>query len=443
MKIYLYTSLNSKIKILLFGIMMMCMFIVFNSCSNAEHKHSHEKEGSNVKGKSYTCPMHPEIREKKPGSCPICKMDLIEVEEPQTVNTKETELTLEQLIHSGNSVFVSSAKTIKPERKSMEYEISAPGYINYDTRLYHTIYARASGRIEKMYVKYAFQNINKGDKLFDIYSEELVNVQRDLIFLLSQNYTLEELKKTASLIEGTRERLHNLGLSKDEIDKLERSKKPYNVVSVYSPYEGHIHEMQKGNMISNDGMSNTSIVQNPRLALKEGMYVEKGMNVFNVVYPHTVWAFLNIYQEHFTKIQSGQKVEILLNDRKDTLIKGKIDFIEPIYIQNTKSLNAIVYLENFNHRLKVGQLITAKIKTENPEGLWVPKSSVINLGKRSIVWVQKSNGIFAPREIIQGSVVNSMIEVQSGLAETDEIVVNAAFIADSESFIKQKLNENE
>ncbi len=35
------------------------------------------------KQQTYTCPMHPEVRSDKPGSCPKCGMDLVLEENKQ------------------------------------------------------------------------------------------------------------------------------------------------------------------------------------------------------------------------------------------------------------------------------------------------------------------------------------------------------------------------
>ena len=50
---------------------------------NCEHEHGHEghnHEGHNH-GASYTCPMHPEVKQEGPGRCPKCGMDLVKDEE--------------------------------------------------------------------------------------------------------------------------------------------------------------------------------------------------------------------------------------------------------------------------------------------------------------------------------------------------------------------------
>lgn len=48
-----------------------------------------------MSGMSYTCPMHPEVKQEAPGRCPLCGMALVsETEESHEVKTDESYLPL-------------------------------------------------------------------------------------------------------------------------------------------------------------------------------------------------------------------------------------------------------------------------------------------------------------------------------------------------------------
>jgi len=51
------------------------------SCSHSSHSGHHQKNPQKPADELYTCPMHPEIVQKGPGTCPICGMSL----EPKTI----------------------------------------------------------------------------------------------------------------------------------------------------------------------------------------------------------------------------------------------------------------------------------------------------------------------------------------------------------------------
>ncbi|PIQ21513.1 MAG: hypothetical protein COW65_08690, partial [Cytophagales bacterium CG18_big_fil_WC_8_21_14_2_50_42_9] len=50
------------------------------ACTNMD-KHEHHDAGTATTGTTYTCPMHPQIIESEPGSCPVCGMNLVPVQE--------------------------------------------------------------------------------------------------------------------------------------------------------------------------------------------------------------------------------------------------------------------------------------------------------------------------------------------------------------------------
>ncbi|MBA4198954.1 MAG: copper transporter, partial [Chitinophaga sp.] len=142
--------------------------------------------------------MHPEIIKDKPGKCPICGMDLVK---KGTDSKKVNEIELESLLKPTNEFVVSSIPVTTIEQRREQIEIEALGNIAYDTRQVGSISARVSGRIEKLYVRYRYQKISKGQKILDIYSPELLTAQQNLLFLLKNDAT------NNTFIEAAKEKL--------------------------------------------------------------------------------------------------------------------------------------------------------------------------------------------------------------------------------------------
>ena len=185
------------------------LLLVLASCKGKE---SHSANG----GEQYTCTMHPQVVQDKPGLCPICGMDLVRKSRPG----KEVKITkeLSYLLKPTNVLVTSSIRTITPVQKAVEVKTEAKGVITHDTRKIATISARFGGRIEKLYVRYNLQPIQKGQKILEIYSPELVTVQRELIYLLQSD------AGNSQLIELSRRKLKLLGLSESQINQLVSTK---------------------------------------------------------------------------------------------------------------------------------------------------------------------------------------------------------------------------
>ena len=138
----------------------------------------------------YRCPMHHEIIRDKQGNCPICGMDLV----PFGGEEKAiTDVNLTTLLRPTNSYVLTSVPTTTIHQSEEQIEVSASGTMQYDTRAEGAISSRVSGRIDKLYLKYTFQDVSKGQKVMDIYSPELLTAQQNLLFLIKNDATTKAL----------------------------------------------------------------------------------------------------------------------------------------------------------------------------------------------------------------------------------------------------------
>jgi len=377
------------------------LILLIPSCSPNKHVHAEQ----------YTCPMHPTVVQDKPGTCPVCGMDLV----LKGKHGEEAKITdeLHYLLKPVNSTVISSIKTVVPVRKSMNIRANANGIIVYDTRALTTISSRFNGRIEKLFVKYNFQPIHKGQKLLEIYSPELLTAQRDLLYLL---------KSDKELIDGTKEKLRLLGVSVEQINQLVSRKEEINSFNVYSSAEGYI--------------SNTSenLTSQTELEVREGMYVSAGQTIFKVVNPKNVWAEFDMHSDDAVLVKVNDPLQIKFDESTEVL-DARINFVQPFYKNGQSFAKVRVYLSNSNGKYHVGQLITTSFNSTSQDSWWIPLSSRLSLGTKTIVFVKK-DGIFQPREITTGYQSDNWLEVLKGIDATDSIAYNAQFMIDSESFIK-------
>jgi Cu(I)/Ag(I) efflux system membrane fusion protein len=416
-----YTSIINKI---LFILIVTSAVILFAACKNkgkaTTAEHAHKKE-------LWTCPMHPEIIRDKPGTCPVCGMDLIKKEEDATVLTG---IKLDDLLQPTDRFVVSSIPVTTVRKKVVSMEMEAFGTITYDTRLINTIAARVSGRIEKLYVRYRYQHIHKGDHIMDIYSPELVTAEQELLFLVKND------PDNASLISAAKQKLILLGVSENQLQQVIQSQKPSLTIAVYSNYTGHIHEA--GNTMP--GMNNPAEKMDisrvtEELPVKEGMYVQKGQTIFQLFNTDKSWVLLDIFPEQQGMIKTGNMVRIVPETAPEKNFRAKIDFIEPFYREENKTLTARVYFDNSNIQIPIGSQVRATIFGNKTPANWLPKDAVLSLGFDKVTFIKTAGG-FKAHKIETGMIYKNMVQVLSGLNETDSVAANAQFLTDSESFIK-------
>lgn len=400
-------------------------------------------------GAYYTCPMHHQIHSDKPGKCPICGMTLVKVDQDSSQNIS-ADSSLKYLVQPVNEVVVGNYKVIAPERLSLHDTIKVYGHIGFDKSSVNTISTLVTGRVEKLYVKYANQQIHSGQPLMEIYSPQLLSVQRDLQQAIKDNNTV--------LITGLKQQLLNLGMSNAGVIKVADSGDIIPYVTIYSPYNGisanppsdlatttgnmqgtnNMNNMNnnRGNMNGNE--SKVAVLNSgyDLLNIREGMYVNTGQTVFTIQNIHQTWAILNVFNQDVWKIHTGDEVSLSADADTAKIIKGEISFIPPYRSNNEKTTAIRVYIPN---TWKIGTLIHGNIVSENNEsGFLAPATAVTHLGMHAIVWVQNADhpDVYEKRDVQTGEEINNQILIVSGINEGDKIVENAAYMVDSDSFIR-------
>ncbi len=409
-----------------------CLLSILILVGCGENNSKEKSAIHNSQSEIYWCPMHPEVQQNHPGKCEKCGgMELI---------LKISDEVLEHVLKPVNSSVLASVKTIKPVYKKMSLDVEADGTVDYDNRTQGSISSLYSGRIEKLYVRYNYQQVHKGQKVFEIYSPELVTAQENLIYILNNSADEE------TLIEAAKQKLKLLGFSDSMLNNLIKTKKAMMAVPVFSNYEGLVY-VEMGKQKSSSGMSsmgseNKNNNNNSQISVQEGQYVMMGETIFNLIDINHVAVILQIKQNDISKVNAGAKVKIRF-DNDTNVVKGKIDFIEPMFKDGKKSLSVRVYIENKKRNHKIGSLVRAKIKGDpehSGEVLWIPVSALMDLGKEKKVWVKKG-GTFIAKKVETGARAEGMIEISDGLTEESEIAIEAHYLIDSEGFIKT--NEGE
>lgn len=388
----------------------------------------HEIMGSHDQKEVYTCSMHPEIRKNKPGNCPICGMKLIKLE----THSQEVDTTLsENLLKPTDNFIVGKYQTITPLDTSINTELYLPGTVEYNPNSIVNIAARVSGRIEKMYVNYKFQKVNKGQKLFDIYSPELLTEQQNYIYLITND------AKNESLIAASKQKLMLYGITDAQLKSLNETKKTNPIISIYSPAYGIIQGTDKMTETVNSNSMQNAVSSTDVLKIKEGDYIQKGAVVFKLSNTDKVWAVFNVLQGYGSIIKLNQTVVITTEINDSEPVYAKIDFIETQLNQSENSLRVRVYLNNSKLKLPVGLRLQGTVRANPVKALWLPKQAMVSIGTKKMVFVKLENG-FKAREINTGITINNYIQILKGITKNDTVAANAQYLIDSESFIKTR-----
>ena len=368
----------------------------------------------------YTCTMHPSIKQKNPGKCPICAMDLVPIykegSSPQKdvrdnqVRTVNVSLYQQQLIGVQRD-------TVK--LRSVSKTIRTVGHVAYNETRVATINLKFSGWLEKLYVDYTGQFVKKGQPLFEIYSPALVSTQEEYLQTLKRGALTgltngKKVNAKNTLLKSTRDRLLLWGISEKQIRDIESAGTPKLRLIFNSPINGYVIEKN---------------------AL-EGRRAKAGTDLYTIADLSTVWVHADIYEYELPFIKVGQTSEIsLAYDSKVNYI-GKVDYIYPTLASRTRTAKIRLVFPNPELKLKPEMYANVKIKVDQGKQLTVPETAVLDTGMRQLVFVDLGNGRFEPREIKLGTKVNRYYVVLEGLVEGDIIVKSGNFLIDAEAHVQ-------
>ena len=406
--------LLSFIGISIIGIAIYIFILKPDNLSEMEHQNE-----------VYTCSMHPQIIRFEPGNCPICGMTLVKkITEDNSVKDN----SIDNLIRPTDNFIVGNYQTSTAIDSTLRSEINLPGIVGYDPNSSINIAARMSGRIERMYVNYKYQKINKGQKLFDLYSPELLTEQQNFIYLITNDI------ENPSIINMSKQKLLLYGMTQNQINELSNSKKVSPQISIYSPASGIIDGSGAMDDTTTSTMQSTSS-NTAILNVKEGNYIKKGEVIFKLLNTDKVWGIFNVIQGYNSLIKTNESIKITTELDKNELIDAQISFIETQLNPADKTNRIRVYLNNNKLKLPIGLRLQGVVKTKPKKGIWIEKKSMVNIGNKKIVFLKMENG-FKASAIKTGIEIDDFIQIIEGISVKDTIAKNAQYLIDSESFIK-------
>ena len=374
----------------------------------------------------YTCSMHSEIIREKPGNCPICGMELIRKIESKTVGStqnaaqKQQAEMLAKVSLSPTQRVMANVSTLEVTKSSLNKEINAVGTVQYDQSRQARVTAWIAGRIDKLNVNSVGVFVSKERPVAEIYSPDLVATQQEYLLAIRSRDQLKSSQFSTismngeDMVASAKHRLMLLGVRKGQIAELEKSGKPLISIPVYSPFSGVVVEKM----------------------VQQGQYVTAGELLFNIADLSNVWVEIEIYENELANIHPGQQVEIRARSFPDKALTGRITFIYPFLDPKTRTVKARVGMANPGMNLKPDMFVNAVIKLPLASSIVVPITAVMDTGKRQVVWVESSPGIFEPRDVTLGEKANDKVQILSGIKEGEKVAVSGSYLIDSESQLK-------
>ncbi|GAB4410957.1 MAG: efflux RND transporter periplasmic adaptor subunit [Thermodesulfovibrionales bacterium] len=336
-------------------------------------------------------------------------------EETEEAPTVEIPLEKQQLI---------GVKTVEVAVRPLQKIVRTVGRIEYDERRLATVNTKFEGWLEKLYVDYTGRYVKKGEPLADIYSPELFATQQEFINLLrwagqkdkdiKDDLGVMLSRDAETIIEAAKQRLRLWDITDAQIKRIGETGKPIRTLTIYSPVNGYVVQ---------------------KMAL-QGMRVMPGERLFDIADLSSVWVISDIYEYELPLIKVGETARIKLSYFPNREFSSKIDYVYPTLSGETRTAKVRFTIPNPGIQLKPQMFTNVEVMINLGKRLAIPEDAVIDTGTRQIVYVDKGDGYFEPREVALGVRADGMVEVIKGLKAKERVASAANFLIDSEAKLK-------
>ena len=353
----------------------------------------------------WVAPMDANYRRDKAGKSPM-GMDLVPVYKETNSEAEDGMVTISAAVV--NNLGVRTA-TVKED--DFKLTVKSLGNVQANENALWQINSRVSGWIETLYVKSVGTEVKKGQKLYALYSPELVKAQDSLFNAMRLN--------RRGLIQSSKARLEVLGVSRQQIKQIMRSKKVSQNIIVYAPQKGTISELK----------------------VNEGAFISPSTTVVKAVNLDTVWVDVEVFATQVSLIKLGDIASMSLDYFPGQKWQGKVDFIYPEMSKNNRTLRVRLQFDNPTAQLKPNMFASVILTpTMDKKRMQIPREAVIYAGNMNRVVLSLGNGKFRSVLVRIGlETINeedhAIVEVLSGLEVGQEVVTSAQFLLDSESSI--------
>jgi RND family efflux transporter MFP subunit len=313
--------------------------------------------------------------------------------------------------------------TAVAQMKIVNDKLSLPGNVEIDEQSLSYVQTRFAGWIQSVDANATYQYVKKGQRLFTIYSPEVVSTEQEYLLARQNQKTLAPdshgmaAQEGRWLLDAAQERLRQFAVPATVVTSLEQTGEVEREIAVESPASGFIIE---------------------RNALPNA-YVQPDTKLYTIADLSTVWVYANVFQDAVGRLRPGDPAQVTVDAYPGREFSGRVDQILPQVDPATRTVRVRLIFRNPGVVLKPGMYVNVDINLPLGKQLVIPASSVLQSGSRAIAFIDHGDGNLEPREIQTGPQIDDSVIVLKGLQPGDHVVSSANFLVDSEAQLQAAL----
>lgn len=346
-------------------------------------------------------------------------MDLVEVANGQSEHSAG-------IYVDGRTQQLLGVKIVSAEMRSMSNELNTYGTIALDEASIINVVPKVEGWIRKLHVTSIGQHVRAGQVLYEIYSPELVQQQREYLELLQRRdqmlQTMGQIIGQADLAASlarerlrVREKFVYADMDDISLTQLETYRRPLNIVPVRATRAGVVTQLN----------------------VREGSYVTPGTSAITFANTQRIWINFGLYPDQSEWVKEGDTVTVKMPGSAGQLIRGRLQFVTPVADSAVQTIPARIVVDNPGLSLRPGVFVDVVVVSNAHEALTVPRSAIIHTGKGDKVMLSQGEGHFVPIPVEVGLESGEFAEIIDGLQQGGEVAANGQFMLDAAASLNE------
>jgi membrane fusion protein, heavy metal efflux system len=327
-------------------------------------------------------------------------------------------------------------RTMRVAFKDLQEYLHVVGTVQpIDTRIGHvrplargrvqTIRVRVGDRVQKGEVLASFDNIEAGELLAE-YQGALAELQR-----------LKLQQASAQRIAEREKELSDLGAiakKNAELSQVEAQSAGDSVKVQQSVVAGLSSRLRRFGVEQANVAHAYTVIRAPfngvvlKAQTAPGDVFDADRELFSIADLSHVWVQAEVYERDLGRIKVGQAAIITVDTYPGERFFGQVTYLGDILDPQTRTARVRCEVANPDVRLKLDMFAAIELPTRfSRRALVVPASAIQQLNGTDVVFIRKSKTQFETRPVKVGRTLEELTEIQSGLAEGDDIVQIGSF----------------
>lgn len=389
-----------------------------------QHKVAASSDSSPDKVLYYVDPMHPAYRSDKPGIAPDCGMQLVPVYAYQTNKISEKAASPAAITLTAQQRQIAGVRVSAAEKKSGTNKLRLFGRVAVDESRLFRVNAGIEGYIQSV-AEVTTGSFVKKDQLLATFSapSATMTLQTYLLNLGAEDrYTAaaaasspeaQSLGSTNANIQQRSQQLHNLGMSSIQMQEIRKTRQVPEFINILAPGSGIV------------------VARN----VSPGLKFDRGAEWFRIADLSRVWIIANVTGTDVGYVHPGVRAQVSVPNQNKSfpaIISDVLPQVDP----TTGVMKVRLEADNPGFVLRPDMFVDVVVSVVLPSRIMVAHDAVFDTGLKKTVFVERSEGMFEPREVETGARFEDSVEIVKGLQPGERIVVSGNFLLDSESRLR-------